>query len=603
MNRQLMRWVLVLGLVALLVSVSPIAWADGPDTDYAHEFQGVAAEGLAGEQLSKLVYEAIESALPDVNLSGYEVTATSRILGQEGGYTVETVAALSSKTVLQTEVIGVLATYDLTDGTWQVLEFERNYVEPAEAADFGGAEEESYLLRRARAVVFAPMGWPSTWAAKNICKYFQRRGEECHKYTRGEASESTAWKYVKYAKGLGAWWHLAHGLTQNRDGAECYGFHFHPKHRLGYGEFENLTEFDGLKNTVLFMSGCNTYMDPIRSAVTGGHQARTYIGGKKILRHGPASWTGERFWYYVLQKKWTMGRALYRAQKDFNVLGYYGLWGDMGVYEVPKGKVLIDVSHNSYYKDRYLTLLPQYLQAAGFVVDKRTSGTISADILKPYCAYLIYLPMEKFSSAEKTAIKSYVRNGGSVAVVGDWGSSEKLPPWWRPANNLGHYFGVPFAQNWAKDPTNCDGNRDHWIYFYRRNFNGPITEPLTTVEAFATATLKPTVSGVQVIKTDSDASPPNRPIFFSRQLGKGRVIVLGDSDFWSDPWWQSGKGISAEQNRKLALRAVRWLCTGKASSSVAESEAEAMWEDLILKFEQVAVQPPPAGDTPWGPVQ
>ena len=260
-------------------------------------------------------------------------------------------------------------------------------------------------------------------------------------------------------------------------------------------------------------------------------------------------------------------------------------------YEVKANKVLIDVSHNSYYAAGGLSLLPQYLQAAGFGVEKRTTGTISRKALKPYCAYLIYLPQQGFSSAEKGGITDYVRHGGAVAVVGDWGQRVDTPAWWAPANDLGSTFGVPFAKKTARDPTNHDVY-DFWIYFYSRNFAGSIMRPLSNVEAFATATLKPSVSGVQAIRTDRDASPANKPVVFTRTFGRGRVMILGDSNFWSDPH------ILAQQNGALAVRAVSWLCTGKASSGVAGSEEGEKWETLVIKLEEIGWTPPP-GDTPW----
>ena len=335
MKRQLTRCVVLFTLLALLASIAPISWADGPPTDYIHQFQGVAAEDLASEEMPGLVYEAIESALPDVNLSAYRVTATTSILGQEGGYTAETVAVLSNKTAYQTEVVRILATYDLSGGTLKVLESERNYVDPAEAADFGGvAEEDSYRISNAQAVLWVAERRDKTSgpAADAIKNYFTSRGKATDKFKFEAATEARAWNYIKNGSKLKAWWHLAHGLTSNSDGARCYGYAFFntATDQLRDTEFKALTKYAGLKNTVCYMNGCNTYMKPIRTAVTGGHNVRTYIGGKRLMPFNGTADCDKKFWFYVVKKSWRMDKALIQAQKDWSLVGYYGHWGDGG---------------------------------------------------------------------------------------------------------------------------------------------------------------------------------------------------------------------------------------------------------------------------------
>jgi len=192
------------------------------------------------------------------------------------------------------------------------------------------------VTRRVDAVAFTPMGVPTRWTARTFCRRFESHGQDCERYNGGNATESTMWRYVRNGGRLIAWFQHTHGQLNTAE-TECVGYLIHEDEIHGHdimfaNEFRALTSYDGLQGTVMFMSGCKTFRKPIRTGVTNGHDVRTYIGGKKDIRHIDASCVAGKFWKYVLDKDWRMDDALDEAMRKCNVVGYFGISGQMGPF-------------------------------------------------------------------------------------------------------------------------------------------------------------------------------------------------------------------------------------------------------------------------------
>jgi hypothetical protein len=95
-------------------------------------------------------------------------------------------------------------------------------------------------------------------------------------------------------------------------------------------------------------------------------------------------------------------------------------------------------------------------------------------------------------------------------------------------------FGIIDDSNDAFDPTptHYDGNGGYIRFEVGRNFGGghPIVAGLTTILFRLTCTLSGGSAWSAVVNTDTDTNPPSRPVVMERNVGAGRVVVLGDSN-------------------------------------------------------------------------
>jgi hypothetical protein len=63
----------------------------------------------------------------------------------------------------------------------------------------------------------------------------------------------------------------------------------------------------------------------------------------------------------------------------------------------------------------------------------------------------------------------------------------------------------------------------------------PIVAGLKAVSVSATSTFSLATGWTTVIETDTDAVPASQPVLIEQALGAGRVLVSGDTNWWSNP--------------------------------------------------------------------
>jgi hypothetical protein len=231
-----------------------------------------------------------------------------------------------------------------------------------------------------------------------------------------------------------------------------------------------------------------------------------------------------------------------------------------------KGSVLVDAAHSNFsgINAGYITW-KALLQSNGYTVNQLSTGVTPA-ALSGKKVFVALVPTVYYTASEKSTLMTWVQNGGALLVIGDWYKTNigYIPDWAIPTNNLSTYFGIKFVKAvCAIDNTNYEIN-NFWIYLYPRNYKtyANIMNGITRTETFATANLTSTV-GSPVIRLDADAVPSSGVVVMARKIGTGRVLVLGDSNFWSDEG-AGAKAINAFDNKKFALRAISWLASGTA---------------------------------------
>ena len=197
--------------------------------------------------------------------------------------------------------------------------------------------------------------------------------------------------------------------------------------------------------------------------------------------------------------------------------------------------------------------------------------------LSHFNALILPEPNTLFSSSEKTAILSFVKNGGGLFMVADHNGSDRNNDGYDSLhifndlmNNGGagnDVFGIQFdAQRIAKDyPGNDTPNPDPIL-------QGPFGNATTSlINQGTTETINPNdnpnVHGV--IYITGAANTGTTGVFFARsQYGNGRVIAVGDSSAIDDGTCEAGNtcyngwGDPQAQNGILFPNGTEWLASG-----------------------------------------
>lgn len=222
--------------------------------------------------------------------------------------------------------------------------------------------------------------------------------------------------------------------------------------------------------------------------------------------------------------------------------------------------------------------------------------------LSNYNVFIVVEPNIKFTASEKTAMLSFVANGGGLFIVSDHNISDRNNDGWdSPAiwndfftNNgvVSNPFGIsidlnsvsPSTSNFAPVSTNPT------------ILSGPKGTPTQMkFSSGATMTLNktsnPSVQGL-VFTTGSSTTGSTNVMFATATYGNGRVCALGDSsvpdDGTGDPNDTLYNGYSGDANgnhRPLLVNAVVWLAS---SSNLGVRD--------VMSKQEVQIYPNPVSD-------
>ena len=224
--------------------------------------------------------------------------------------------------------------------------------------------------------------------------------------------------------------------------------------------------------------------------------------------------------------------------------------------------------------------------------------------LSNYKVFVIDEPNIKFTDSEKTALLSFVANGGGLFVISDHNQSDRNNDGWDSPNIWNDFFtnngvvanpfGVSFDLNSVSPSTSN---------FVPASVNptilaGPQGTPTQMkFSSGATMTLNknsnPSVQGLVFTSGASNTGSTN-VMFATATYGNGRICALGDSSVPDDGTGDSNdtlyNGYTNDANgnhRPLLVNAVIWLA-GSGSSSLGVQN--------LIKENDTEVYPNPATD-------
>ncbi|WP_249010269.1 DUF6421 family protein [Conexibacter sp. DBS9H8] len=245
-------------------------------------------------------------------------------------------------------------------------------------------------------------------------------------------------------------------------------------------------------------------------------------------------------------------------------------------------RVIFDEAHSEAWTirpDLAMTMQPShpadasYATAArvladrGAVVSAHADGLLDADRLADADLLVIAHPSApeweattgvgspQLSAGELDAIEAHVRAGGGLIVLGETEQAKY-------ANNLNellHRFGVSLANHTVQDYEHHAGATPSWVRARLgdggRGSGGDLLARVDEVVFYRATTIE-APSGARVLaRTYPTASVPSAALAVSVEAGRGRVVVLADSDLFGDDCIGAGSHRQLWEN--LCLWAAR----------------------------------------------
>jgi len=211
-----------------------------------------------------------------------------------------------------------------------------------------------------------------------------------------------------------------------------------------------------------------------------------------------------------------------------------------------------------------------YLALNGYMVSTIDSGTIiDPGVLAPVEALVIVAPMYSYSVSELEAIENWVKTGGDLLLISDWGD------FGLPARVIAARFNIDLRGDAICDSDESVGDPSQIYYDGANLLVHPITAGVTRVEMYAgDGITSAPADEIPLIVTDwdgtaywwSDSSPAVgvsvMSAFDGDTAGSGKLIIMTDSNTWDSAHDTDGDGdinFYDSDNAVLGLNSINWF--------------------------------------------
>ncbi|WP_292350286.1 hypothetical protein [Methanoregula sp. PtaU1.Bin006] len=117
---------------------------------------------------------------------------------------------------------------------------------------------------------------------------------------------------------------IGHINTAASHGSPAYGVYAYNNNQITSTEINDLDPYQGLASSYIFMNGCNSYQNPLRSAFKVNN-INMYIGGVTLLPLYDSEDTAADFWDFFLIQGLEPADALSNAVALHGTGGMYGI--------------------------------------------------------------------------------------------------------------------------------------------------------------------------------------------------------------------------------------------------------------------------------------
>jgi len=263
--------------------------------------------------------------------------------------------------------------------------------------------------------------------------------------------------------------------------------------------------------------------------------------------------------------------------------------------------VLIDESHQQAWtsrpeiaelmnpvqpEDSSLRRAVQQLSQDGLKVNLNTSALLDANTIGDAAAVVIpHFSDPRFertvgigshilNADEIETLSSFVENGGGLVILAEH-ENDKY------GNNLNELlvrFGVKIEHTSVIDPTRAHNNVSSWVRpDLLRSGSGILTRVKDVILYRAgTLSLADNVKAQVLATTSPAADPAGKPVLVAIHHGKGRVVVITDSDLFGDDSVDDGDHL------RLFSNLVTWAVSGNRDTKEAAASLDivAVWTNL-----------------------
>ena len=247
--------------------------------------------------------------------------------------------------------------------------------------------------------------------------------------------------------------------------------------------------------------------------------------------------------------------------------------------------------------DSSIQLVVQQLSKDGFTVNLNTNALLTSDTIcdsavvviphfsDPRFERTIGVGSHMLTIEEIDALTSFVENGGGLVVLAEHENDK----YGTNLNELLDKFGVLVEHTSVIDPTNAHNNVSSWVRpDLLRSGSGILTRVENIILYRAgTLLLVDDINAHVLATTSQSADPAGRPVLAAIYHGKGRVVVITDSDLFGDD------SVSDGDHLRLFSNLVTWAGSGNRTAKESRSSLDNVdvWENLKLAVTELrAVQ-------------
>ena len=261
-------------------------------------------------------------------------------------------------------------------------------------------------------------------------------------------------------------------------------------------------------------------------------------------------------------------------------------------------QILIDQSHRQAWAvdnelaakinpanpaDASYSKMAEAADAADFGVSSFSSGTLTREHLLATDVFV--LPHASTDEWEKTlgfgspmlslseieAIKNFVAEGGGLIVLGETEQSK----YGNNFSELTEIFGVKILNQTVQDSIENHKDVATWVKGdFPKSFEHDLTLKVREVAFYRAGVLElgDNADAFVVAQSSPSAYPAQAPLVIALRYGKGRVVVLSDSDVFGDD------SIDELDNKNFWINILSWVAGAKSAAS-ATSKRDPSWAD------------------------
>jgi len=132
-------------------------------------------------------------------------------------------------------------------------------------------------------------------------------------------------------------------------------------------------------------------------------------------------------------------------------------------------RIVFDESHNLFKMEKAFPLLFRTLTLEGYGIETSRTLDLNSDVV------VLMMPSDEFTRLERKGIVEYVKNGGGLLVVCEWGLYADYRHILVSSNSISNEFGVTFKRNLVYESKNSFPKSEMWAKITNMRKH-PITE-------------------------------------------------------------------------------------------------------------------------------